>query len=313
MPQLRIRRPGSRDSRGQSLVEFALVLPVLLLVTLIAIDFGRVYLGWVNLQNMARIGANFAANNPTAWTGAGDASAQAEYRTQILNDAKAINCSLPMSGGTPVVPNPAFASGTSLGGTAEVALTCSFQVITPVISSIIGNGGALAVSAAAVFPIKEGIALGGGGTGTGLTANFSANPPNGEAPLSVSFTDESTGGPVLWSWAFGDGATATTQHTSHVYNTAGTYTVTLTVTSGGGASASASQQVVVIDPPVATCEVPDFIGDSSTTAQADWTAASFTTLVSFQQGGLPWTVRKQSLVALSPAPCNSGITLSKNP
>src|SRR6185437_10682149 len=50
-------------ARGQSLVEFALILPVLLLLTLIAVDFGRVYLGWINLQNMARIAADFGANN----------------------------------------------------------------------------------------------------------------------------------------------------------------------------------------------------------------------------------------------------------
>src|SRR4051794_25746815 len=50
-----------RRNQGQSLVEFALVLPVILLVLLVAIDFGRVYLGYINVQNMARIGANYAA------------------------------------------------------------------------------------------------------------------------------------------------------------------------------------------------------------------------------------------------------------
>src|SRR6476659_5639717 len=56
-------------SLGQSLVEFALVLPVMLLLMLTALDFGRVYLGYINLQNMARIAANFAADNPSAWDG----------------------------------------------------------------------------------------------------------------------------------------------------------------------------------------------------------------------------------------------------
>ena len=44
-----------------------MALPVLLFLTLIALDFGRVYLGYINLQNMARIAANYAANNPDAW------------------------------------------------------------------------------------------------------------------------------------------------------------------------------------------------------------------------------------------------------
>ena len=42
----KIRQRPAR-SLGQSLVEFALVLPMILLLMLIAIDFGRVFLGWV--------------------------------------------------------------------------------------------------------------------------------------------------------------------------------------------------------------------------------------------------------------------------
>ncbi len=61
------RRRRRRHRRGQSLVEFALVLPVLMLLLLIGIDFGRVFLGWVTLNNVVRDGANFAALHPTAW------------------------------------------------------------------------------------------------------------------------------------------------------------------------------------------------------------------------------------------------------
>ncbi len=71
---MRFMRPANghgndrhRRRRGQSLVEFAIVLPILLFLTLVALDFGRVYLGWINLQSMSRIAANLAANNPTAW------------------------------------------------------------------------------------------------------------------------------------------------------------------------------------------------------------------------------------------------------
>ena len=89
----RIRRHQAREkSRGQSLVEFALTLPVILLLTLIALDFGRVYLGYINLQNMARIASNFAANNPDAWGATPDTDEQAKYRNQILADATATNC-----------------------------------------------------------------------------------------------------------------------------------------------------------------------------------------------------------------------------
>ena len=92
------RVPARRGrTRGQSLVEFALVLPILLFLTLIALDFGRVYLGYINLQNMSRIAANFAANNSSAWDSVStpnDATLKTKYYNQIIADAQAINCRL---------------------------------------------------------------------------------------------------------------------------------------------------------------------------------------------------------------------------
>jgi len=63
-----------------------------------------------------------------------------------------------------------------------------------------------------------------------LTANFTASAASGSAPLSVTFTDTSTGGtPAEWLWEFGDGAYSTAQNPTHVYTSAGTRTVKLTV------------------------------------------------------------------------------------
>jgi|LSQX01.2.fsa_nt_gb PKD repeat protein len=66
-----------------------------------------------------------------------------------------------------------------------------------------------------------------------VSADFTATPLNGTAPLEVQFTDVSTGGPTSWSWDFGDGGTSNDQHPVHTYTTPGTYTVTLTVTKTG--------------------------------------------------------------------------------
>ncbi|RXA21360.1 PKD domain-containing protein [Methanosarcina sp. MSH10X1] len=66
------------------------------------------------------------------------------------------------------------------------------------------------------------------------TAAFSASPTSGNTPLSVTFTDSSTGSPIVWSWNFGDGTTSATQNPVHTYSTAGNYTVTLTVTNTAG-------------------------------------------------------------------------------
>ena len=57
-PQPRLRH---LLERGQSLAELALVLPIVLLLVLVTVDFGRAFFGWVTLNNMARVGANYAA------------------------------------------------------------------------------------------------------------------------------------------------------------------------------------------------------------------------------------------------------------
>ena len=56
----------------------------------------------------------------------------------------------------------------------------------------------------------------------------------GPAPLTIRFTDLSTGNPTAWNWFFGDGNTSTNQNTTHIYMAPGNYTVNLTVSSGAG-------------------------------------------------------------------------------
>jgi PKD repeat protein len=81
-------------------------------------------------------------------------------------------------------------------------------------------------------------------------AAFSGTPLSGTAPLSVSFTDQSTNSPTSWSWDFGDGGTATTQNPTHSYSTAGTYDVSLTATnSSGGDTVVKTGYVTVGDQP----------------------------------------------------------------
>jgi len=229
------------------MVEFALVLPFLLLLTLVTIDFGRVYLGYINLQNMARIAANYASINPTAWSGTGDAAVQATYASQIRNDARATNCTLPAT-----IPPPQFPTGTSVGQTAKVELTCTFGVITPIMSNIVG--GSVAVGASAVFPIRAGIIATGGGALPPLpVAAFSGLPTSGPASLSVHFTDESTGIRTSWSWSFGDGGSSTDQSPVHLYDTPGTYSVSQTVTNATGSDTATKASYIVVT--VATGQV----------------------------------------------------------
>ena len=53
--------PRLRRDRGQSLVEFALVLPILFLLILNAVNFGGFFYAWITVANAARAGANYAA------------------------------------------------------------------------------------------------------------------------------------------------------------------------------------------------------------------------------------------------------------
>ena len=65
----------------------------------------------------------------------------------------------------------------------------------------------------------------------GPTADFSGTPLSGDADLTVTFTDSSTGA-TGWDWDFGDGESSTDQNPVHIYTLAGVHTVVLTVTDG---------------------------------------------------------------------------------
>ncbi len=56
---------------------------------------------------------------------------------------------------------------------------------------------------------------------------FGPDNQTGTAPFLVNFTDMSLGTPNAWYWQFGDGANATDQNASHIYDIPGSYTVVL--------------------------------------------------------------------------------------
>ncbi|WP_301664451.1 PKD domain-containing protein [Methanoculleus frigidifontis] len=102
-------------------------------------------------------------------------------------------------------------------------------------------------------------------------AGFSASPTSGIAPLTVAFTDASTGDPTSWLWNFGDGDTSTEQSPSHIYAAAGTYTVTLTATNAGGSDIEEKVNYITVDeplaPPVAAFSATPLSGDAELTVQ----------------------------------------------
>ena len=79
------------------------------------------------------------------------------------------------------------------------------------------------------------------------SASFTSSPNSDTNPLSVKFTDKSTGGvPLTYAWDFdGDGKTdSTEQNPVWTYSSSGTYQVTLTVTNNQGSS-QITQEITV--------------------------------------------------------------------
>ena len=230
----RVSRQHSRPASGQAIVELALILPVLLLLLVGALDLGRVFYSQITINDAAREGALEGAKNPTSFI-AGTACTSANkdanrIMCRTLNEARggfvtvapadvSVACS---TGACPATP--------TLGQTISVAVTGRMRLLTPILGAIFGSQD-LAISANATAQLNAAPTA----TGTAPTASFDATPSSGQAPLSVTFTDTSTGAPATWSWDFGNGQLSGAQgpHTI-VYSSPGTYTAKLTVSNAGG-------------------------------------------------------------------------------
>jgi PKD repeat protein len=81
------------------------------------------------------------------------------------------------------------------------------------------------------------------------TASFSLTPASGPAPLTVAFSDRSTGA-TSWLWNFGDGATSTLRNPTHSYAAAGSYDVSLGVSNEAGSDAVTQAAAVSVAPPL---------------------------------------------------------------
>ena len=77
-------------------------------------------------------------------------------------------------------------------------------------------------------------------------AAFLASPTNGLAPLTVSFTDESTGSVTNRFWTFGDGGTSTVVNPAHTYTNLGSFTVTLSVTGPAGSNMLTQANLITV-------------------------------------------------------------------
>ena len=165
--------PAPPRSRGQALVEFAIVLPLLVVLLVMTIDFGRVFFGWVGLHNAARIAADYAARTADSWPspagGSIGAQARDRYFDIVVADLTGINCSpdaVVDRGWTdgdvpvPVFQNPDGSTSGDVkepGDHALVTLDCSFGLVTPLAEAILG--GRVRLGAEAYFAINGATAV----------------------------------------------------------------------------------------------------------------------------------------------------------
>jgi len=83
-------------------------------------------------------------------------------------------------------------------------------------------------------------------------AQFTGSPLSGTAPLTVAFTDQSTGSITAWAWDFDNNGVddSNAQNPSYTYTTAGAYTVKLTVTGPGGTDDEVKVNYITVTAPV---------------------------------------------------------------
>src|ERR1019366_7386956 len=85
-------------------------------------------------------------------------------------------------------------------------------------------------------------------------ADFTADRTTGVAPLTVGFTNLSTGA-TDYGWAFGDGNLSTNVQPTNTYTNPGAYSVTLSAVGLGGTNTLTRTNYIILvpPPPVASC------------------------------------------------------------
>lgn len=276
----RMPRPLRRRdrSRGQTIVELALILPVMIVLLATAGDLGRLFHTRIVLSNAARAGALEAGRHPTSYQVAApcDANTNRILCAIIAESDNSLLTVTPSDVSVTCDPDPCTET---LGSVISVTVEGQFTLLTPFLGTFFGGQtidlASTATAAIAVKPVITPAATGSPSptptatpsptpapTSSGTpsptptasptpsptpicfppTADFEFAPGTGKKKQTLfAFGDLSTTTaecPLTYSWNFGDGAgsssTSTLQNPTHMYQTQGTYTITLVVSSAGG-------------------------------------------------------------------------------
>jgi serine protease len=128
-----------------------------------------------------------------------------------------------------------------------------------------------------------------------LNAEFVGVLTTGALPLTVQFTDKSSGQIIGWLWDFGDGETSTLHNPSHTYQRFGIYAVSLTVTAADGSDTEIKQDYITVTipgPPEADFVALPTKGNAALTVQFTDKSACYAYFYVRDNGGLVIATRK---------------------
>ena len=138
-----------KNEKGQALLEFALVLPLLLMILCGIMDFGWIYYNQLAIENSAREGARFAAVSTAPE--AGDTST-ADRDNRIK--AKVLAVSPNTIKGNMVITITYSDTTNPVNGDVTVKLTSKLRILTP-IAGIFYGGQEKDISAKVIMKVES--------------------------------------------------------------------------------------------------------------------------------------------------------------
>jgi hypothetical protein len=244
----RTRRHLAERSRGQSLVEFALLLPVFMLFFATTLDLGRLAAAQLSVANAAKEGAFQASTTPTDFNPSNPCPS--------TGDSNLVLCRVQLElKGSGISVNPSDIAvtcsqtgcPTGMGSRVTVTVTGRFQLLTPVLSPFFGGttiaftrsstvqretlpapATAPPITTTSTSSTTTSTTTTSTGTQTTSTSTattstttactipsagftYSTSPQSGQAPVVMSVVDTTTSPACAitsWFWDWGDGSTS---------------------------------------------------------------------------------------------------------
>lgn len=312
------RLARARLLRGQSLVEFALVLPILLLLIGGAVDLGRLFYAQIAISNAAKEGAFFGATSPgCAEPGSGctdprTVSWHVEQETiglsAVSHTTECLHAGAPVS-----------LASCQEDDVYEVGVSYTFSLATPILSGIFG--GAIPLHASATSVVLNQTFDSSATPVPGSSTTPSPTPSAGTCVVPDFVGTRANDAAGTWSVAGFSGGVTTSGSGNFTINSQ-SLTASSTQPCSSGITVSSSAATPTPAPtatptpagtptptatPTATpsCQVvPNLVGMTVSQARAAWTGAGFTGSFTPANGQTNKTVTNQvTSPASAPGQC----------